>query len=426
MVTYDKQAKSTYHADSHKNNNVAEPDESVAHNRHDPVDMVLGRPAIDEETGGQENGTDGKNLQPILGSTLPLAVWADFGLHDAVTSDAEENEAQEGTDAHADEDQADNLGAYSVTRYQHSGGISRGSCLPHTKVIGIRVSKHPRDCGEHEVHVPIHDSNINRKNDANRAQHQHLQRPHNAALEVILWAQPDIQLTPQQLITRLLPQPVDPPLQQNGSVRLPSKHEHAKCHHARQDRQDPKDPAPAQTRVADDATDDGRDDGPQKHAHGHERHGVRPLLLRDHVGNRPAAVGNRARTKDARQEAESNQRVETWRLGTRNEKRNKTHVAHVVNDQPSIDLAQRSDHQGPRSETEDVHRYHEGGQFRGGVVEFFHHGGHAGGKDRRGQRGDEGLRADETHVEDLLPARPVVGVLGVVFVPPDYVGVVFL
>ena len=78
------------------------------------MDMVLGCPAIDEETDGQEDGADRENLETVLGSALSLAVRPGFGLHDAVAGDAEEDEADEGTDAHADKDQADDFGTCLV------------------------------------------------------------------------------------------------------------------------------------------------------------------------------------------------------------------------------------------------------------------------------------------------------------------------
>lgn len=419
--------QTTHHADCHEDNDIAEPNQCVAHNRHNPMDVVLGGPAIDEETSGQEYGTDGENLEPILGGACSLAVRTGFGLHDAVAGDAEENEADEGANAHADEDQADDLGTcFEFTTCQQSEVPRNGGLSAHTEVVSLRISKHPRDRGEHEVHVPIHDRDIYRKDDANRAENEHLQRPDNAAFEVIGRTQSDIQLAPQHLVARLLAQPVNPSLEEHGSVRLPSEPEHAQRHHARQDRQDPKHPAPAQVRVADDTTDDGRDDGTQQHAHRHERHRRCSLLLRDHVGNRPAAVRHRTTAENARKKAERDERVETGRLGTSDQKGNKAHVTPVVNIQSSIDLAQGRDHQRASRETENVNRHHEGSQFRRRVVEFSHHRGHAGSEDGRCQRSDEGLRADETHVEDLDPAWPVIGVFRVIFGPPDYIGVVFL
>lgn len=218
-----------------------------------------------------------------------------------------------------------------------------------------------REAGEHEVEVPVAERDVERRDDADGREKEHLEGADDAPDEVVLWEQALVELRTQVHIPGLPPQPPGLPLEQDGGVGLGREDEEGDGDETREAGEDPEDPAPAQ-RLGDVAAHDGTDDGAEEGTDGEGGHGGAALLLVDHVGDGAAAVGERHGAEEAGEEAEADEGGERGGHGAGDGEGEEAEIGGVVDDAAAVDLGEGREDHGAGGEAEDVDADDEGAE----------------------------------------------------------------
>lgn len=271
--------------------------------------LVLRRPAIDEQTGREQDGAGAQRREAVLGldgtDTWPprhfllvggeLAGLLSLFLHVAITLGGKVADANHGADAEAQERE------------------------PRVDAVeAVLLLKERRDAREHDVQVSVRDADKDVADGADGRKGEQLERPQDGAGKERARGQARVELGAEVDVASLLDEAVRLALEEHGRVGLAREEEEERRDDAGDDDEDPKDPSPGEP-VGDDAANDGPDDGAQQGADGEAGHGGAALLLRNHVGDAAAAVGHGAGAKDAGEEAEDDESVEGGREGAADE-----------------------------------------------------------------------------------------------------------
>lgn len=278
----------SYHVDDE----VAHANDDGADDGRDPVDFILGGPAVDEEAYRKHDGADHERREAILGlhafrgAALCLCgegLLRCFSLDVPVAGEGEEGDANHAAEADAEKGEP-RVARLEVVDFHEEG----------------------REAGEEEVEVGVYDADVDAADDANGGEDEHLEGAEDAALEVRRVRKARVELGAQQRVVCAAAQAVCFAAEQDGGVRLAGAEGVEQGEGARQDGHDVEDPAPAEG-GGDEAADDGADDGAEEGPDGEAGHGGAAAVLADHVGDGAAAVGDGAGAEDAAEEAEDDE-----------------------------------------------------------------------------------------------------------------------
>ncbi|KAJ6438728.1 LOW QUALITY PROTEIN: pyruvate kinase [Purpureocillium lavendulum] len=250
------------HLKAHEDDEVANANDRSAYDGGDPVNVVLGSPAVDEQAGGKEEGANLERRESI------------FGLDGA-------------------EDDA--AAAAGIPRAPASGDEAAAATATSAAAF-LRVARDGKITHSEEA------ANAEPEKDEARVDRVETDSP----LEVVGRRETGVELGAQTRVACLLAEEGGSSLEDDGGIRLAAKGEEDEGDDGSDHGDDPEDPAPAEG-VGDDAAHDGPDDGAEQRADGETRHGRTALLLNDHVGNGAAAIGEGSRAEDAGQEAEGDE-----------------------------------------------------------------------------------------------------------------------
>lgn len=164
----------------------AQPYEHRPDDGDQPEDMLLRRPAVPEQTNGNEHRPWDHRWQSILWLHLPLGRLL---LHDEVRRYAKSDQAHDRSDADA--------------KIRESDGSLREA---------IGAFEHFRDGGEEKVEIAVRDGHESRQSQNNGRQEKHLRRTNDRSDEEILRGEARVQFRHELLVARLFAKPARFPL----------------------------------------------------------------------------------------------------------------------------------------------------------------------------------------------------------------------
>ncbi|KAK1244756.1 hypothetical protein MKX08_004385 [Trichoderma sp. CBMAI-0020] len=324
----------------------------------DPVRVRLGRPRVDEDADGQENGAGDEHGHAELWPAGPAVghVAALEGGVDAVLQRRADLGAQEEAEAERDVVEARDAGALAVL-----GGPERGE---------------GRQDQRHDLHNGLRGQQAERPSQRRRQRLQH--RPVRAVV-----------LGHEIRVARRLDQRRLLALQQHRRVRLLQEEDARRLDHAAGNRRAVKDPSPRRA-VRHPAAGNGPQRRPQQRHQRVDAHGLAPLLGVEQVAQHAAANGQGRRAADAGEEAEDKHlRLGAGEAAAQVEEQ-EPQVGHLQDDGAAVQLRERPPHQGPEGIGGDEDGEHEGAFDFLGDVQVSADLGKAGGHHGRGHGGDEG------------------------------------
>ncbi|CAI4219406.1 unnamed protein product [Parascedosporium putredinis] len=317
-------------------------DEDVADDGDDPVDLfrrgetVLGLHALGGNTG--------------LGG-LDLGLRRAF-FDVAIRGDGEEDDANHGTHAEAEEDEAD---------------VGGGEAVGEGEDLG--------DGGEHEVEVAVDNTEVEGEDDGDGVEHEELARADDAVDKEVARGEAGVELGAEQRVASFLAEAGRLALEKDGGIGLAHKDGHADGEHGDGNGEDPEDPAPA-LGVGKETSGNGADDGTEQGTDAEDGHGDTALFLRNHVGDGTGAVG----AEDAAEEAECDEGGEGGGEGAGDDEDSKEDEGGEVDPEAAVDLGERGESERSCGETEDVDGDDKGSEEGAAALELDHDLGHTGSK----------------------------------------------
>ena len=300
---------------------------------HDPVDMLLDGPAVNEETGAEEQAAGNGEVreQADLGAVDEALGGA--VLDDLVGQEARDADADEHADAGGQVGETDGVDAEAVVAGVHKG-----------------------EGGEQHVQDAVGDGDVERHEGDDGLEDEQLHGAVDGGLEGLGGRLVAGQLGAQVGVAGLLAEASRLALEQDGRVGLAQAEEGERDKAAADDDDQPKDPAPA-GRLNEVATGDGTDAGAEKGAESPGRHGLAAVLHLHAVGDGAGADGDGHGSGETHEETESEEHAGVRAEGSTDGENGEEDVANVVQGRTAVHLTERSDQEGTEGEAENVDGY---------------------------------------------------------------------